>query len=204
MKREHKLKIISFLLATTLWYFVVWGKPVDKRLEIPVVLKGNQDKSYVYELNPSSVSIIITGTRSQFRSINSSTLQIELDVTKYSPGVYQIRIPIEKLNFPKDIKVKELNPAYVTLVIKKISTKKVPVRVNFINVQEEKVKILLKPNVVVLKGFWEDIKDIQEVQTEEIDIFELKVHKIVEAKIIYPEGVLEVQPNKVKIIYLTH
>lgn len=204
MKREHKLKIISFLLATTLWYFVVWGKPVDKRLEIPVVLKGNQDKSYVYELNPSSVSIIITGTRSQFRSINSSTLQIELDVTKYSPGVYQIRIPIEKLNFPKDIKVKELNPAYVTLVIKKISTKRVPVRVNFINVQEEKVKILLKPNVVVLKGFWEDIKDIQEVQTEEIDIFELKVHKIVEAKIIYPEGVLEVQPNKVKIIYLTH
>ena len=191
-------------MATTLWYFVVWGKPVDKRLEIPVVLKGNQDKSYVYELNPSSVSIIITGTRSQFRSINSSTLQIELDVTKYSPGVYQIRIPIEKLNFPKDIKVKELNPAYVTLVIKKISTKKVPVRVNFINVQEEKVKILLKPNVVVLKGFWEDIKDIQEVQTEEIDIFELKVHKIVEAKIIYPEGVLEVQPNKVKIIYLTH
>ncbi|MEZ0343720.1 MAG: CdaR family protein [Caldimicrobium sp.] len=202
MKREHKLKIVSFLLATTLWYFIVWGKPVDKRLEIPIVLKGNQNNNYVYELNPSSINIVITGTRSQFRSINFTTLQIELDVTKYSPGVHQIRIPIEKINLPKDIKIKELNPTYTTLVIKKISSKRVPVKIKLANAQGEKIKLLIKPNVVLLKGFWEDIKEIKEVQTEEIDFFELKTNKIVDAKIIYPESVLEVQPNKVKIIYL--
>jgi len=202
VKREHKLKIVSFLLATTLWYFIVWGKPVDKRLEIPIVLKGNQNNNYVYELNPSSINIVITGTRSQFRSINFTTLQIELDVTKYSPGVHQIRIPIEKINLPKDIKIKELNPTYTTLVIKKISSKRVPVKIKLANAQGEKIKLLIKPNVVLLKGFWEDIKEIKEVQTEEIDFFELKTNKIVDAKIIYPESVLEVQPNKVKIIYL--
>ena len=36
-RREHRLKLISFLIATTLWYFVVWGKPVEKVLEVPVI-----------------------------------------------------------------------------------------------------------------------------------------------------------------------
>lgn len=202
MKREHKLKIVSFLLATTLWYFIVWAKPVDKRLEIPILLKGSQNNSYVYELNPSSINVIITGTRSQFRSINYTTLQLELDVTKYSPGVHQIRIPVEKINLPKDIKIKEINPIYTTLVIRKISSKRVPVKINLINLKEEKIKLLIKPNAVLLKGFWEDIEEIREIQTEKIDFLELREKRILEVNITYPKGVLEVQPNKVKIIYL--
>lgn len=203
MKREHKLKIISLLLAITLWYFIVWGKSVEKRIEIPIVLKDSVNTSYTYELNPSSVNMVITGTRSQFRAINFSKLQIEIDVNKYLPGIHQIRIPIEKINLPKDIKIKELNPTYVTLIIKKISFKKVPVKINLVNTGSEKLKILIKPGVVVLKGFWEDLKGIKEVYTEEVNFSELKTNRVIEVKIIHPEGVLEVQPNKVKIIYLT-
>ncbi len=203
MKREHKLKIVSFLLATTLWYFIVWGKSIDKRVEIPIILKSNSNSNYIYELNPNSVNILISGTRSQFRTINFPKLQIELDVNKYSPGIHQIRVPVEKINLPKDVKIKEINPIFITLVVKKISQKRVPVKLRLINAGEEKFKILIKPNVVTLKGYWEELKDINEVQTEEIDIFELKVNKILEAKILYPENILEVQPNKVKIIYLS-
>lgn len=205
MKREHKLKIISFLLAATLWYFIVWGKPIEKRIEIPIVLKDNlSNTTYIYEVNPSSINIIITGTRSQFRTINFTKLQIDLDVGKYSPGIHQIRIPLEKINLPKEVKIKELNPTYVTLVIKKITTKRVPVRVKLSDNTGEKIKLMVKPNVVTLKGFWEDLKEIDQVQTEEINLFELKINKIIVAKIHTPEKILEVQPNKVKIIYLSH
>jgi YbbR domain-containing protein len=204
VKREHKLKIISFLLAATLWYFIVWGKPIEKRIEIPIVLKDNLNNTYIYEVNPSSINITITGTRSQFRTINFAKFQIDLDVSKYPPGIYQIRIPIEKINLPKEVKIKELNPTHITLVIKKISTKRVPVRIKLNDNTGEKIKLIVKPSVVTLKGYWEDLKEIDQVQTEEINLSELKINKIIEAKILTPRNILEVQPNKVKIIYLSH
>jgi len=204
MKREHKLKLISFLLSATLWYFIVWGKSVEKKIEIPLHFRDKLN-NYVYEVNPSTLTLVLIGTRSQFRTLNLNKIQIDLEANKYPPGIHQIRIPIEKINLPKGIKIKEISPNYVTLIVKKISSKRVPVRVNLIKTRpKERYKIMLKPGVVTLKGYWEDLREIEEVQTEEVDLGELKESKVLEVKIKYPEGVLEVQPNQVKIIYLTH
>jgi len=205
MKREHRLKIISFIIALTLWYFIVWGKTIEKNLEIPIVLKHNQNNTYFYEVNPSSINVILIGTRSQFRSLNTSELKLEIDISKYPPGIYQIRVPYEKININPNIKIKEISPNYITLIIKKLTTKKVSVKVNIINQPtKSKFKIIVKPDKVNIKGFWEEIKDIEEIATEEIDYQELKSKKMIEAKLILPERVLEVEPKSVKIIFLSH
>jgi len=205
MKKEHRLKIISFIIALTLWYFIVWGKTIEKNLEIPIVLKHSQNNTYFYEVNPSSINVILIGTRSQFRSLNISELKLEIDISKYSPGIYQIRVPYEKIDINPNIKIKEISPNFITLIIKKITTKKVAVKVNIINQPtKSKFKIIVKPDKVNIKGFWEEIKDIEEIATEEIDYQKLKSEKKIKAKLILPERVLEVEPKSVKIIYLSH
>lgn len=204
MKREHKLKIIAFLLSATLWYFVVWGKPVEKNLEVPISVKENKENvhnNYIWEINPSTISVKLLATRSQLRNLEKNKIQIALDLLNYPPGIHQIRVPIEKIQLPEGIKIKEVSPSYISLVIRRVSAKKVPVKLKFSgNPPHKSLKVLISPPAITIKGFWEDIKDIHEVYTEEIDWETLKNEKILFLRIVPPSRVLEVIPDRVKIL----
>lgn len=204
MKREHKLKILAFLLSITLWYFVVWGKPVERTFEVPIQVKGSLNQHYIWEINPSTVTLKLTANRNDLRRMHKQSIQIELNLSNYPPGIHQVRIPIEKLNLPENVKIKEVTPNYVSLVIRKISTKKVPVRVFFKeSPPSSNFRIMVNPGSVNIKGFWDDLQTVEFVQTEEVEFMELKKSKILVVKVLRPDKVLEVQPEQVKIIYLS-
>jgi YbbR domain-containing protein len=201
-KREHKLKIISFFLAIILWYFVVLGKPIEKELEIPIIRK-NFNPHYLVEVNPSEVVLKVEATRRSLRNFSSNNLKLEIDLSKYPPGVHQIRVPIEKLNLPSDLKIKELKPDSITLIIKRLDVKKVPVKPvyetegNF----PKRFKLIIKPSYVVIKAPIEVLVNTYYITTQPLDILKLKIKKEVEAELAIPPGVISVYPEKVKIIY---
>ncbi|BAU22827.1 hypothetical protein THC_0432 [Caldimicrobium thiodismutans] len=204
MKREHKLKIMAFLLSVTLWYFVVWGKPVERTFEVPIQVKGALNQQYIWEINPSTVTLKLTANRNDLRKLNKQSIQIDLNLSNYPPGIHQVRIPIEKLNLPENVKIKEVTPYYVSLVIRKVSIKKIPVKVIFKEgPPSSNFKIIINPGSVNIKGFWDDLQAIEFVQTEEVDFFELKKLRVLNVKVLRPDKVLEVQPEQVKIIYLS-
>jgi hypothetical protein len=53
MKREHKYKILALILSFILWYFVVWGKPIEKIIQVPIEPRISSEGNYIVELNPS-------------------------------------------------------------------------------------------------------------------------------------------------------
>jgi YbbR domain-containing protein len=201
-KREHKLKIISFFLAIILWYFVVLGKPVEKDLEIPI-FRENFNPNYLVEISPSEVVLKVEATRRILRNFPSNNLKLEIDISKYPPGVHQIRVPIEKLNLPSDLKIKELKPDLITLVIKKLAVKRVPVKPvyetegNF----PKRFKLIIKPSYVTIKAPVEVLVNTYYVTTQPLDILKLKIKKEVNADLVIPPGVISVYPEKIKIIY---
>lgn len=204
MRREHKLKIIAFFISATLWYFVVWGKPVEKVLEVPIKAKGSYGNNYIWEINPATISLKLVATRSQLRNLSKDKVQIELDLLHYPPGIHQIRVPIEKINLPEGIKVKEVSPNYLSLVIRRVSSKKVPIKLNFSDKPPLKsFRVILSPPIAIIKGFWDEIKDVKEVTTEEIDFNTLKSEKTLFIKLTPPPRVLEVIPERVKIVYIS-
>lgn len=201
MKREHKLKIIALILTITLWYFIVWGKPVEKTIEVPIEyipLKRN----YLIEVNPTNAQIKVIGTRSSFRNFKENTLKFILDISKYSSGVYQIRLPIEKLSLPSEVKVKEITPSFVTLVVKKLITKELPVEVIFEeeNRDLKNKKIMVIPSIVKVKGTLDGIYNLNGITTEPVNISKLVEEKELKVKLIIPPEVIEIKPEEVKII----
>lgn len=201
-KREHKLKLISFLLALTLWYFVVLGKPIEKKIEVPIIYKSS-NADYLVEINPSNIAMKIETTRRVLRTFSESNLKLEINLSRYSPGVYQIRAPIEKLNLPSDIKIKEISPDSLTVVIKKIEIKKVPVKPSYLqeNIPFKKFTLTIKPAYVTIKAPAEVLINIHYLPTEPLNIVKLRLIKEIEAEIIPPPGVISIIPKKVKIIY---
>ena len=202
MKREHKYKILALILSFILWYFVVWGKPIEKIIQVPIEPRLSSEGNYIVELNPSQVDVKLEATRSNLRNADIKNLKLQIDLTRYSQGVYQVRVPIESLRI-NNIKIKEVNPSYIMVVIKKISTKKVPVRVQFKEEIPVKEKLLIEPSFVILKGSWDDIKNINQINTVPLDYEELKKERTMYVELENPESGVEIVPQKVKIIYLT-
>lgn len=202
LKREHKLKIISVFIAVTLWYFVVWGKAAEKTLEVPITYK-TPNSNYLVEINPSTAIIKVEAIRRVLRTVPEKDIKVEIDLKKYSPGVYQIRFPIEKVNLPAGIKIKDISPPFITVVIKKISVKKIPVRPN-IEEQEEtlrNVTIKVEPKYVIVRAPLEILETLDSIYTEPISLFKLKFTKVAEISLIHPPEVISITPEKVKIIY---
>jgi len=202
IKREHRLKILSFLMAVTLWYFVVWGRSIEKTLEIPVFYKL-PNSNYIVEVTPSTVVIKIQTIRNLLRNVNEKDLKLEIDFKNLTPGVHQIRVPIEKINLPSGIKVKEINPTFLTLIIKKIGTKKVPVRpvLKEESFYHTRGKIKVFPKYVLIKAPIEVLLNIQEINTEPIDFLKLKLTGSLEVDLMPPLGIISMDTEKVKVYY---
>ncbi|WP_038057278.1 hypothetical protein [Thermodesulfobacterium hydrogeniphilum] len=202
-KREHKLKVVAFLIATTLWYFVVWGKPIEKNIEIPITYKPINSK-YLIEISPSSVILRVVAIRRILINLSKKNLKIEIDVSKYAPGIYQIRVPIEKINLPQNVKIKEVNPNFITIVVKKISTKKVPIKVSFEDselLNSTKFKINIIPSYAIIKAPIDILSHTKAIYTKPINFLKLKLIKKMEVEIVPPLGTISINPEKVKVIY---
>ncbi|PMP67672.1 MAG: hypothetical protein C0190_02810 [Thermodesulfobacterium geofontis] len=201
-KREHRLKIISFILAVTLWYFVVLGKPVEKDLEIPIILK-NSNPNYLVEISPSEVLLKVEATRRILRNFPNNNLKLEIDISRYSSGVHQIRVPIENLNLPSDLKVKEIKPNLITLVIKRVGIKRIPVKPTYETEENfpKRFKLIIKPSYVTIKAPVEVLVTTYYIPTQPLDILKLKIKREIEADLVLPPGILSVYPKKVKIFY---
>jgi YbbR domain-containing protein len=202
MKREHKYKILALILSFILWYFVVWGKPIEKIIQVPIEPRLSSDGNYTVELNPSQVDVKLEATRSNLRNADIKNLKLQIDLTRYSPGAYQVRVPIENLKM-NNIKIKEVTPSYIMVVIKKISSKKVAVKIQFNQKIVVKTKLLVEPSFVSVKGSWDDIKNINQIKTVPIELDELKKEKVMYVELENLENGVEIEPKKVKIVYLT-
>jgi YbbR domain-containing protein len=202
MKREHKYKILALILSFILWYFVVWGKPIEKIIQVPIEPRISSEANYIVELNPSQVDVKLEATRSNLRNADIKNLKLQIDLTRYSPGAYQVRVPIENLKM-NNIKIKEVTPSYIMVVIKKISSKKVPVKIQFNQKIVVKTKLLVEPSFVSVKGSWDDIKNINQIKTVPIELDELKKKKVMYVELENLENGVEIEPKKVKIVYLT-
>jgi len=201
MKREHKYKILALILSFILWYFVVWGKPIEKIIQVPIEPRISSEANYIVELNPSQVDVKLEATRSNLRNADIKNLKLQIDLTRYSQGAYHVRVPIENLKI-NNVKIKEVNPSYIMVVIKKISSKKVPVKIQFNQKIVVKTKLLVEPSFVSVKGSWDDIKNINQIKTVPIEFDELKREKVMYVELETPENGVEIEPKKVKIVYL--
>lgn len=178
------------------------GKPIEKELEIPIVSK-NSNPNYLVETNPNEIIIKVEATRKMLRTFPNNNLKLEIDVSRYYPGIHQIRVPVEKLVLPLDYKIKEVKPNVITLIIKKIGTKKVPIK-PFYETEEiypKNFKLLIKPAYATVRGPVEILSNLHYITTEPLNILKLKIQKEIEVDIISPPGTLSVYPKKVKVIY---
>ena len=142
MKRKIWSALLAFVIAFGLWLYVItYVSPGSEETyyNIPVIFEGETALSernlMITSGDTASVTLKISGNRSDLNKINESNIKIKVDLSKvYDPG--ERELSYSSITFPGDVPqsafvVESKTPETVKINVEKIQRKEVPVMEEF-------------------------------------------------------------------------
>ena len=150
---------------------------IEKAYPVPLELSNVPEGLIVTSEIPSLVDVRIFGPRTALLNLAPSDLNITVDLKGLSPGITSFKRLEETFRIPRTLKITRVSPAVVDVRLEKIQQKKVPVRTVFSGVLPEGLKvdkITVRPEQVLVQGAGSELKNVSEVETEPIEVTEVR------------------------------
>lgn len=171
--RNWGLKLLSLTFALLLWLFVMGEQKAEVGYTVPLELKNLPVGLVVANEVPSLVDVRISGPRTLLSNIQSSALSMSVDLQGLQAGLTTFKRLDQNLNIPSALRVSRLSPSYVEVKLERIRQKNVPVRVSFHGQLANGATlgtVVVRPESVTVEGAESEVKDVDSVETETIDI----------------------------------
>jgi YbbR domain-containing protein len=172
--RNFALKLLSLLIAFSLWFFVNFGeRDSEETLKVPLELRNIPAHLMITSPRVDFIDLRVSGPRALLGRIDRNRLSVGLDLNGVRPGPAVFRVDVASLNLPRGVQAVRINPSQITLELERVSHKSVPVRLRLsgrpppdLQVGDTKVS----PETVQITGPASDVKDIASVNTEPLDV----------------------------------
>lgn len=167
------IKLTSLAFAVVLWFFVIGERNLEVSYIVPLEYQGLSKDLIIANEVPSSVSVRIAGPRALLMHHTAGDISIAVDLKGLPAGVTSFKRLEESLNIPSGLKVTRISPSYVDVKLEHIREKTVPVRVVLSGqpvAGYEVVETRVVPEQVVVTGAGSELKAVNEVVTESIDV----------------------------------
>ncbi|OQY24208.1 MAG: YbbR domain pair protein [Desulfobacteraceae bacterium 4572_35.2] len=171
--RNWGLKLLSLTFALLLWLFVMGEQKAEVGYTVPLELKNLPVGLVVANEVPSLVDVRISGPRTLLSNIQSSALSMSVDLQGLQAGLTTFKRLDQNLNIPSALRVSRLSPSYVEVKLERIRQKNVPVRVTFNGQLANGAtleSVVVRPESVMIEGAESEVKDVDSVETEAIDV----------------------------------
>ena len=172
--RNIALKVLSLVIAFSLWMFVNFGeRDTEESLRVPLELRNIPAHLMITSPRVDFVDLRVTGPRTLLGRIDRNRLSIPLDLGGVRPGPAGFRVGAELLILPRGVRLVRINPSQVTLELERIGHKSVPVHLRLVgkpspDLQIEDTKV--SPETVQVTGPASDVEDVHAANTEALDI----------------------------------
>jgi YbbR domain-containing protein len=174
LTRNLPLKLLSLLIAFSLWFFVNFGeRDSEQSLKVPLELRNIPAHLMITSPRVDFIDVRVNGPRALLGRIDHNRLSLGLDLNGVRPGPAVFRIDVASLNLPRGVQALRINPSQVTLEMERVGHKAVPVRLRLngkppadLQVGDTKVS----PETVQVTGPASDVRDVAAVNTEPLDV----------------------------------
>jgi YbbR domain-containing protein len=174
LTRNLPLKLLSLLIASSLWFFVNFGeRDTEESLKVPLELRNIPAHLMITSPRVDFIDVRVSGPRALLGRIDRNRVSIGLDLSGVRPGPAVFRVDPAALNLPRGVQTLRINPSQITLETEAVSHKPVPVRLRIggklpadLQVADTKVS----PETVEITGPASDVRDIAAVNTEPLDV----------------------------------
>jgi len=167
------LKLLSLFFSIVLWLFVMGEQKAEVGYTVPLELKNLPLGLVVANEVPSLVDVRISGPRTLLSKLQSSALSMSVDLNGLKAGLTTFKRLDQNLNIPSMLRVSRLSPSYVEVKLERSREKKVPVRVLISGEPGAGAtlgEVKVRPAVVTIEGAESEVKNVDEVDTELVDI----------------------------------
>lgn len=167
------LKLLSLVFALLLWLFVTGEQTAEVGYSVPLELKNLPTGLIVANEVPSLINLRISGPRTLLTNLQPSALSMAVDLRDLEAGLTTFKRLEENLNIPSALKVVRLSPSYVEVKLERIRQKKVPVVVVMTGEPAplaQVATVVSTPLTVVVEGAESEVKNVDRVETEPIDV----------------------------------
>lgn len=188
-KNDWALKLLALVFAVILWFYAdAEQNPItNKQFDIPVQYI-NQAEEYVISDGAPTVRVTVRGKGTDLSSLRSDDFTATVDLSGAMPGDNEYDIVIEAPNVAERF---SYQPTKTRLVVDRMQTKQVPVRVQTTGTLPTGYELIstdVTPEQVTISGLEKDLSAISFVETEEIDISHMVEETTREVALELPES----------------
>lgn len=171
-------------------------KKINKNLKINIKI-SDKDKENIESMKLDEEYANVYGPRTQMNKVKNVIGKVDsIDEEGNKNITKKVRlIPVDKEG--KEVKGVNIENKYANLSIKLLSSKSVPIKISFQN-EDDAVTYKLNYEDVFITGNEESLKNINYIESEPINIEELKDKKSIEVKLVIPNGIT-CEDDKVRV-----
>lgn len=167
------IKLISLVLALSLWLFVRSTSEGELEVHFPVELINTPPALIVTHMSADAISARLGGLRSQLEGLGERQQVVKIDLATAKAGGNDFAISPESLPIPKGVKVKQITPGSIQVTMEDLTEKTVRVRPLIKGGPTAGhwiADIRCEPATVTIQGAKSQLAGITEVYTDEVDI----------------------------------
>jgi YbbR domain-containing protein len=173
IRYQFALKVLSCLVAITLWVVVFGSRTIEISKEVPFEAVVGEDQILVDPV-PEKITFRLAGPKAFLRSINNRIDDpIRANVKDLKTGAFTHRIFSDSIKLPLGVKVLSISPNVIQLRVEEMRRKSVAVSVETVGQLPEGLRAMrleLLPPSIRIKGPKNRVQMISSLSTVPIDL----------------------------------
>jgi YbbR domain-containing protein len=174
MKNGWFLKVVSLVLALTVWFVVSAPRRErvsERTFSAPLSLFGLHSELVITTPVPDSVNVRLRGRESDLRAISGQNLEVPVDLKWASQGEAKITLRPQAINVPPEVEVIAIEPTTMHFHIEEIRQKAVTIRPFLVGTAPPGYIVgtpTADPDHALISGPASQVRAVAEVATERI------------------------------------
>ncbi len=196
------MKITAVLLAVILWFFVTSRGQSEIAFDAPIEFKDIPAEIGIVSASAKMVSVTVRGQERMIKNLKRTEVRVFVDVSRAKKGEAAFPITSADIKLPYGMTVSGLSPGSVKVKFDEIVSKTIRVQPTLTGTPEQGMAIALvsvSPRSVTLKGLKSEVKRLQVVRTEQIDISQISETEEFEAALDLGGMSVISEPGSVKV-----
>jgi YbbR domain-containing protein len=180
--RNRLLKLLSLLLAVTLWFAVSGEERTETTLNMSLELVNLPPKLMITSEVPPALQVRATGPRSIINKLSESRLVQTIDLSGQKSGRPSFYLGPNSFSFPRGVVVSRIQPNPITLTLATAITRTLPIKPVLEGkppVGYEVKEVKTRPAQVTVRGPYPELTEIKFIATLPIDVSHLTEQTII-------------------------
>lgn len=167
------LKVLSVILAFSLWFYVTYRGQSELSVEVPLEFKNMPASLEILKQGIRTSTLNIRGNERLLKELHPKDIRIAIDMTDAKRGESVYYFNMDNVIIPGAIKVLRLDPSSVRVVMDETVVKTLPIKVPLVGSPEKGYRVTsvnVTPSLIEAKGPKTEISQVVFLKTEPIDI----------------------------------